>query len=269
MVRAIVVGTLASVLGACLDAPETEDNSADEAVTTACTEAAGTYTPFTAAGSPNGTVAQYPWRGASSSYPDGDEAFSGYGTPLPVTVECSDGKSARDYLDVTAGCLSAVAIGTYTRGQIHAESDDAFRMVALGRNGASPPVKWTDAGVEYRFHYTQQVGTANNPGFKAFLRYRTEDDLYVASWRTDGVAQIQRKRCGVYTPLAVVPSYGAPTANAWHTIRFTVVGDTLTLILDGKTAVTAHDSTFSWGTAGVRIDAMDGAYLDDWRVFAP
>jgi hypothetical protein len=269
MVRAIVTAILASAtLGGCLDT-DAEENSADETITTTCSEAVGTYTPFVASGSPSGTVAQFPWRGVSSSYPNGDEAFAGYGTPLPVTVECSNGKSARDYLDVTAGCLSAVAIGSYTRGQIHAEADDAFRMVALGHTGTSPPVKWTDAGVEYRFHYAQQIGTANNPGFKAFLRYRTEDDLYVASWRTDGVAQIQKKKCGIYTPLAVAPSYGAPTANAWHTIRFTVVGDTLTLILDGKTAVTAHDSSFSWGTAGVRIDAMDGAYLDDWRVFAP
>ena len=252
----------------CVDAPDAAEDSAD--LTATCNEAADTYTPVQVTGSPSGSLTQFPWRGIGSTYPDGDEAFSGYGSALPATVECSDDKAQRDYLDVTAGCLDAVAVGAYTRGQIHAEADDAFRMVALGyAAGSAAPVKWTDAGVAYRFYYRAQAGTLNNPGFKAFLRYRTEDDLYVASWRTDGVVQIQRKRCGVYTPLVVLPTFGAPTANAWHTIQFTAVGTQLALALDGTQVATATDGTFSWGTAGVRIDAMDGAYLDDWRVFAP
>jgi len=130
-------------------------------------------------------------------------------------------------------------------------------------------VKWTDQRIEYRFSYASQTSTVGNPGFKAFARYRTEDDLYVASWRIDGVVQIQKKQCGVYTTLAVLPNFGAPSKNAWHTIRFDVVGIHLVLALDGNQVLAVDNSAFSWGTTGIRIDSASGAYLDDWHVSTP
>jgi len=211
-----------------------------------------------------------PWVGPTAPYPNGDEDFSGYGTNMPVTIECSDNKAAVPYLDVTDGCLGATMVGTYTRGQVHATADGYFRTVALGfATDPQHPAKWTDQATEYRFYYSAQVGTNGNPGFKAFARYRTEDDLYVGSWRTDGTAQIQRKQCGNYTELVILPTFGAPTPNAWHTIRFAAIGDQLELTLDGKLAISTTDTAFSWGTAGIRIDSMDGAYIDSWKVEAP
>jgi hypothetical protein len=231
---------------------------------------ADTYSPYRRPGGyPHDTVANVPWRGDGAMYPNGMEDFSNYGK-LPATVECGDDKSMRTYVDVTAGCLTAVQLGAYTRGKITTTSDGYYRSIALGyTTGLDLPAKWTDMGVEYRFFYAMQTNTNGNPGFKAFARYRTEDDLYVASWRTDGVAQIQKKHCGVYTPLIILPTFGAPSANTWHTIRFTAVGDALDLYLDGNHVASATDSNFTWGTAGIRIDSMDGAYIDDWRVFAP
>lgn len=228
------------------------------------------YSPYRAPGAyPHDTVAVLPWRGDGAMYPNGTEDFSNYGT-LPQTVECGDDKKLRSYLDVTAGCLTAVQLGTYTRGKITATSDGYYRSIALGyASGTSLPAKWTDQATEYRFFYAAATGTNGNPGFKAFLRYRTEDDLYVASWRTDGVAQIQKKHCGDYTPLIILPAFGAPTPNAWHTIRFTALGPKLDLYLDGAHVATANDPNFTWGTTGIRIDSMDGAYIDDWKVFAP
>jgi hypothetical protein len=236
-----------------------------------CPSGAAIYSPYATPGRyPLGAVAAMAWVGPSSPYPNGDEDFSGYGPNMPVMIECSDDKSAVPYLDVTDGCLGAAAVGTYTRGQVHATSDGYYRAVALGyATGPNLPTKWTDQAIEYRFYYSAQVGTNGNPGFKAFVRYRTEDDLYVGSWRTDGTAQIQRKQCGVYTELVILPTFGAPTPNAWHTIRFEAIGDELKLTLDGRLAIDTTDHVFSWGTAGIRIDSMDGAYLDNWRVEAP
>jgi hypothetical protein len=232
----------------------------------------GTYTPYPDAPDSYtvGTVAQYPWKGTESTYPDGDENFSGYGSAGEM-VECSNEKAMRPYLDVTDGCLAATPVGTYIRGQIQAASDDAFRVVALAHAPGDDvdPVKWTDMDVSYRFYYTETHGTTNNPGFKVFARYNDEDDLYVASWRYDGVAQIQRKQCGTYVQLKIVNDYGAPSKNAWHTIEFKVVGDQLQLFCDGELAVTATDSAFPTGTAGIRIDAMDGDYITDWKISAP
>jgi hypothetical protein len=251
----------------------TPDAAVDAAVDAApgCVEAPDTYSPFSGPGPyQSGTVTDYPWRGTSSMYPNGNENFSNYGSQQ-ATVECSDVKAMRPYLDVTAGCLTEMPVGSYTRGMIGAEADDAFRVVALAHPPTDPDhaVKWTDMAVEYRFYYSVTHGTDNNPGFKAFARYRTEDDLYVASWRYDGVVQIQRKQCGVYTELIIDNNYGPPSKNAWHTLRFTAIGNQLQLTLDGHVAITATDNVFSWGTAGIRIDAMSGAYIDDWRVFAP
>lgn len=230
------------------------------------------YTPYTSGTSPIGTVAQYPWRGATSSYPNGDENFNGYGSSLPATVECGGSKSDRTYVDVTCGCLSAISTSSGTRGQIELTTDGSYRSFAKAfKSGDSThPVKWTDSGTSYNFYYSKApLSVGVNPGFKAFLRYRTEYDLYVASWREDGVVQIQKKQCGVYTPLKIIKDYGAPAANKWHNIRFEAVGSKLTLWLDGKLAMSVNDSTFAWGTAGIRIDSYDGAYLDDWKVYQP
>jgi hypothetical protein len=262
-------GSLA--IDAAVDGSEIVGDDAAVDAMPGCQEDPATYSPFAGAGPyRSGTVTDFPWKGTASAYPDGDENFSNYGTAA-TTIECSFAKGAIPYLDVTAGCLSFQPVGSNTRGLIGAQADDAFRAIALAHPSNDPDnaVKWTDTGVEYRFYYSVTHGTANEPGFKAFLRYRTEEDLYVASWRRDGVAQIQKKQCGVYTPLVIDPNWGSPSLNAFHTLRFTAVGNHLQLFLDGKLAVEATDSTFAWGTAGIRIDAMDGAYIDDWRVFAP
>ncbi len=217
----------------------------------------GAYTPYPgSAVYPTGPAELYPWRG---------EDFEAYAAG---TVECASTKARRPHLEVTAGCLDAATVaGRYRRGVVRATTDGAFRVLAIGRTAdGAGPIKWTDQGVAYRFHYRAATGTTNLPGFKAFVRYRSEDDLYVASWRLDGVVQIQRKQCGVYTALAVLPDFGPPTAGVWHRLRFDAIGDQLELYLDDELVLTATSSTFTWGTAGIRVDSLDGAYVDDWQL---
>ena len=80
MVRGIL---LCGLLAGCLEAPpdSTEPDSGDAFdvsadVTSTCSEAADTYTPFHTSGSPSGPVATYPWRGTTSSYPNGDVGWA-------------------------------------------------------------------------------------------------------------------------------------------------------------------------------------------------
>lgn len=228
------------------------------------------YTPFPGYGPvTTGTVSSFPWRGPTT-YPDSVEDFRMYGPSLPQQVECGGNKAARDHVDVTAGCLTAVSQGGDKRGQIQLTSDGYYRSFALPHDAASDrPVAWGNQGVEYRFFYTGWTGTEGNPGFKAFVRYMTEYDLYVASWRRDGVVQIQKKHCGVYTTLKRDPTYGAPSLNTWHTIRFEVVGSELRLYLDGRLAMTTTDTSIKHGTAGIRIDSANGSLIDDWKTYAP
>ncbi len=253
---------------------DTGTNPADEPVqlSTGCPAyASDVYTPFADYGPvSSGDVAQYPWRGVATTYPDTIEDFRGYGPTLPEQVECGSAKSVRDHLDVTAGCLTAVSASGDPAGQIHGTSDGYYRSFALPYDADQQrQVAWTDQGVEYRFKYSEWTGNVSNPGFKAFARYLTEYDLYVGSWRRDGVVQIQKKHCGVYTTLKRDPGYGPPSPNTWHTIRFEVVGDQQRLYLDGKLAMTSTDSSIKNGTAGIRIDSAEGALIDDWRVYAP
>jgi hypothetical protein len=229
------------------------------------------YTPFVNYGPvSSGNVATYPWRGKTETYPDTIEDFRGYGPSLPASVECGANKSTRDYLDVTAGCLSAVSFDGGKVGQVHMTTDGYYRSFALPYDTTNQrQVAWDDVGVEYRFYYSAWTGDVSNPGFKAFGRYLTEYDLYVGSWRRDGVVQIQKKQCGVYTILKRDASYGPPAPNMWHTMRFEVVGNEQRLYLDGRLAMTTTDDAIKHGTAGIRIDDAENAYVDDWKVFAP
>jgi hypothetical protein len=254
LLKAMAALSLAAMASACV--VETDVEATDEPLTFC--GGAGVYSPYMADGAyPVGPVDELPWDA---------EDFEAY-TTLPKEVECASTKDKRGHLDVTAGCLDAILVsGKYKRGRIDATSDGAFRAIALGEvDGFDLPAKWTDQSVSYRFWYDGASGSSNVPGFKAFARYRSEDDLYVAGWRTDGVAIIQRKQCGKYSALAT-KTVGKPSANAWHWIRLDAVGDQLTLWLDNTKVLTATSSTFGWGTAGIRIDSMDGAYIDDWRV---
>lgn len=233
-----------------------------------------TYTPFSLSGQyPSGTVADLPWRGRNGTYPDGMEDFRGY-DPQPGEMQeiaCANNKGACGHMEVTSGCLDAVRIGSenqYTRGRLRCPDED-FRALALGyAPGSHLPIKWTDCGIQFRFH-GHQTRETNYPGVKAFMRYRSEDDLYVASWRFDGVVQIQRKWGGSYSVLASHQSYGAPSPDEWHWFALEAKGSHLRLELDDQTVLTASSATFSWGTAGIRIDGADGMYLDEWGIYQP
>jgi hypothetical protein len=256
MRRAQVLRVLSLLVAAC-DVEGDGVIETDEREATTCTTATDAYSPFGTSWKPSGPVSAYPWP---------VENFESYGPTLPVEVECGGTKWRQSDLEVTAGCLDAVWAGGHERGRIEVTSGGGFRALALGGTGSQRPVKWTDQAIEYRFFYTAKTGTAWDPGFKAFARYRTEDDLYVASWRLDGVVQIQRKRCGAYTTLATRSNYGAPKPSVWHKIRFEAIGNQLALYLDSELVLTATSGTFTWGTAGIRIDSADGAYIDDWRM---
>ena len=227
------------------------------------------YSPFPDFSSVStGSVTTLPWRGRASSYPDTNEDFRGY--VVPASVECSNTKGTRDYVDVTSGCLDTAMFGGGKVGKVHGTSDGYYRSFALPHDSAADlQVAWGDQGVEYRFNYSEWTNNVSGPGFKAFVRYLTEYDLYVASWREDGVVQIQKKQCGVYTVLKRNNSYGPPSPNTWHTIRFQIVGTEMRLYLDGVLAMSATDDSITHGTAGIRIDSAEGSYIDDWNVYAP
>ena len=268
VITVALVGWAVSLIGCVNDTEEPveeiEEIEEIEEVSEASSElAAEVYSPFTGS-STTGSAGTYSWHGHATTYPAGMEDIRGY--TLPSTIECSSNKSARSHLDVTSGCLKAVAIGSYSRGQIEESSSGAFRVVALPFAGSEAnPMKWTDQKNEFRFYYAATSGIGVDPGVKAFVRYRDEYDLYVASWRMDGKVNIKRKQNGTYRTLAEV-NMAKPSAGAWHRMQFHATGSKLELYLDGTKVLSATDTAFSWGTSGIRTDAMNGAYLDEWTI---
>ena len=101
-------------------------------------------------------------------------------------------------------------------------------------------------------------------GAHLFARYQTENDLYVASLRHDGQVMIKKKHCDEYTTLAVAPfSQGTVELDRWYKLSFSAHGDELIFSVDGQQELSINDSTFSWGSMGIRLDYTD-TYLDDW-----
>jgi hypothetical protein len=255
---------LAVSLIGCIEDQDATYEEDDEQTGEASSElSSSVYTPFTGPSS-SGPASTYVWKGYKTTYPAGNENFRAY--DLPTTVECASSKSTRSHLDVTAGCLTAVNVGGDSRGKITPTSDGAFRVVALPYTGSETnPLKWTTQSNSVRFYYTGFSGPGTDPGFKLFVRYRTENDLYVASWREDGHVNIKKKLNGSYATLAET-SKARPSTGTWHTIRFDAIGSRLDFYTDGTKVLTASDSSFSWGTSGIRTDATPGALIDEWTI---
>lgn len=211
-----------------------------------------------------GPVSARPWRTLHNVGVEDFEAWS-HGELIGQSADRAD--PVNPWIAVTCGALYAAEIGgAYMRGRIEPTDEGAFRALAYGYAAAEgAPVQWTDQTIDYRFTYRAAGLDGVNPGFKAFARYQDEDNLYVASWRFDGVIQIQRKQAGVYTTLIMVRG-AAPASGVWHRLRFSAIGDVLELSLDGHVVVAVVDGTFAWGVVGIRTDATPGAYLDDLRV---
>lgn len=218
---------------------------------------------------PPGTYDFYPGTGFypsgdATSYPWGGEDFESYADN--ETIECSTNQSQRSHLEVTSGCLIGRLLSSqYRRGYT---TDHNFRMLAVGLSGGQR-VKWTRQSNQYRGWISSwQAGAPDWAGFHLFARYRTENDLYVASFRKDGTVTIKRKLCGAYSTLASgdLSDFGITfTTGAWYTLRFEADGSDLRMYVNGTEVLTATDGTFSWGTSGIRIDYAN-AYIDDWIV---
>ena len=250
--RAIVLGSAAWLMvlaGACgtdapqeLDALETEESAATDA---------SVYDFY--------PDSNYIICTSASSCPWVGESFEAYAEGS--LVECSSEPAQQGHLEVTSGCLFSKYAGTYRRGWT-----STYNFRALSRKYVDgKKVGWKTAAPSYRAHIHEwQAGAPEWAGLHVFARYQTENDLYVASYRKDGLVTIKKKLGGIYTTLAQ-KTLGAPAIRAWHTVKLSVSGDTLQFSVDGTLQLTAHDSSLTWGTTGLRTDYMD-VYLDDWKI---
>jgi len=194
-------------------------------------------------------------------------------------LECSYASNAISHFDVTSGCLSTIeqttTAGKLLRGWV---DSSVFRAIAIGRDSAGREIKWTEQSAQYNAYIDSWHNAGDIPnwsGLHVFARYRTSDDLYVASLRYDGKITIKRKWKGVYTTLAqgklsnktktYLDQNGKLKTGQWYLLNFSVVGKELKFYVDGDLVLQTKTGTFSWGTTGVRFDNAD-VFIDDWKL---
>jgi hypothetical protein len=98
----------------------------------------------------------------------------------------------------------------------------------------------------------------------SFYRYQT-----IASHLPDGPKHVLEKVVdGVATPLAVLDGPGY-TQRAWTDVSMSVVGQQITVWVDGAPILAATDATLSSGQAGVFARALDSTLFDDVTITSP
>lgn len=200
---------------------------------------------------PKGTPSQYP-------YPKQDfHQFSENQTIVDSRNSATDGQ-----LMATSGLLTCKELNGVLDGYTTTYN---FRMLTDPRSNGGSRVGWTDSRVTalatiMRWH----SGRPNWAGFHLFARYTTSDDLYVASYRVDGLLTLKKKVAGKYTTLKT-KNIGTPTLGEEHVFAFEVEGSNLKFFVDGVLEIEATDTDLTWGTHGVRMDYSD-TYVDYLKV---
>ena len=223
------------------------------------TEGTNVYDPYP------GNNTDYPMM-AVSDFPmafEGDD-FESYGHNDVIGTS----GSAPSHIDITSGTLYAKHLNGSQVWKRGFTATHNFRMLSIGTYDGMP-IRYTDGTTSVRVYF--DAVHANHPhytGAHIFGRYQTENDLYVASLRLDGQVMIKKKICGQYQTLSAQPfSAGAVTTDTWYEMSFEVVGNNLSLYINGQLEVNATDNDLSWGSSGVRLDYTD-VYIDDWT-FTP
>jgi hypothetical protein len=211
---------------------------------------------------PSGTTQTYPWQTPVGNAYEGFETYAD-----GSVIESSANKALQSHLEVTSGSLTSryVSKSAYRRARTE---DFNFRMLIQGLSGGKR-IKWTDQSIRSRFYVDSWQATNNAwQGVHLFARYRTENDLYVASLRRDGTVYIKRKLCGTYTTIAngqLKDQAGQPllfNTRQWYTLTFSAIDNRLSFYVNDVLQISVLDGTFSWGTMGIRTD-YSNIYLDD------
>lgn len=202
----------------------------------------------------------YPWVG------DDFDSYSGVSR-----LESSSTKGSLPHLDVTSGSIWSVQDAG---NGLAFTTDNVFRMVANGWLD-DDKIQWTDQIGHYRAKIDDWHGDLEDwSGLHVFGRYQTSDDLYVASMRYDGTATIKKKFNAVYSTLAsdslppqYIDSTGYLLTDTWFDLKFSIIGNLLTFLIDDQVILSATDNSLSAGTTGIRTDNST-VYFDDWSLLS-
>ena len=214
------------------------------------------YNPYP--GDPN----RYP-KGSPLEYPYPSQYFSNYS--VGEIIATSRNKNDNDPMIATSGTL---VCQEYQGKKMAFTDTHNFRLLYNGMDTNGVRVGWTDSISNVMF-----IPVANQPdkptwaGMHLFARYRTSDDLYVASYRFDGQVTIKKKINGKYTTLGQ-EFIGVPELGESYRLQFTCKGDRLSFFVNGSRKLSSNDSSLTWGMSGIRMDYTD-CYIEYCRMTSP
>jgi hypothetical protein len=104
-------------------------------------------------------------------------------------------------------------------------------------------------------------------GIHLFSRYQTEDDLYVASYRIDGMITLKKKINGKYYTLCS-NLYNPIKLNTEYLLSFEVKDNQLIYYINNNKVLYCNDDELQYGVCGIRCDYCD-LYLDNIRILEP
>lgn len=128
------------------------------------------------------------------------------------------------------------------------------------------PSSWTDYTITADVYdrYNATFGLVARRQGNSFYRYRV-----LAEPSTNGSMHVVEKVIdGVVTPLVEVNGPGY-TYQRWYSVTLSVVGSTITVMLDGETVATATDTTLTNGQGGLYTLALGGILFDNVQIVAP
>jgi len=209
-----------------------------------------------------GNPEQYP-KGSPQQYPFPSQYFSNYS--VGEIIATSSNKNVNDPLIATSGTL---VCQEYQGKKMAFTDTHNFRLLYNGMDDNGVKVGWTDSISNVTFiPVASQPNKPTWAGMHLFARYRTSDDLYVASYRFDGKGTIKKKINGKYTTLG--QNYiGVPELGESYRLQFTCKGDSLALYVNGSKKLAVTDSSLTWGTSGIRMDYTD-CYVENCRMTSP
>jgi len=219
---------------------------------------AGASSGGTHAGGSTGTAGTSATAGGTSVAGTSSGGSAGAGGAASGTVLFSDDfeDGATDKWVASGGSWSIVTDGTKTYAQTATGTGSTVILSAAGSTS------WVDQVVEARVKVTAFGGSSTSYYAAIYARFNGTD-YYSLCLRSDGKFVIRKDKTSLSN--AVDASISAGT---WYTVKFSVVGSTLSGYLNGTQLVTTTDSSLTSG--GIAVSTVNAtAEFDDIKVTAP
>ena len=110
-------------------------------------------------------------------------------------------------------------------------------------------IAWTDRAVEAKVRVLSFGGSSTSYVAGVFARFQDLDNHYYAALRSDGRVAIRGRIAG--SAMTFDAADVTTTTGVWYTLRFEVLGSTLTAFLDGVQVLTVTDASLANGGIGV------------------